>query len=439
MKKAILLALVLFLTTTAFSQGVLKLFDRSQTFFALLEQEKFDEAYTGFSTDFQAKVSKDKLKQVWYSLSAQLGVLVEVNLVSSKTEGDYSVVTVDVKFDKDVQNFLLAFDKSEKMVWFTPLPKKVNRVYSKPTYGDTALYKETEVQIKTPGHTNALVGVLTQPKGASNFPIVVMVHGSGPSDMDATVGSNRPFKDLAAGLADKGIASIRYVKRTMVYPGEFSGAFTVKEEVLDDAVAAVALAQMIPGVNKQQIYLLGHSLGGMLAPRLATLVPNLNGLILLGAPARNLIDLSIDQNTDAYSLSKDTTVAGKNQITAHISDLQKVKGLKPGLIKPDSVVFGLPASYWIDLNQYDQVGVAKKLKQRIFVGQGGYDFQVSMKDYNLWMEGLGKKKNATLKLYPTLNHLMTPQKEKGTVKQYEVPSNVSVDLINDISTWIKTK
>ncbi len=439
MKKAILLAFILLFTTTAFSQGVLKLFNRSQSFFALLEQEKFDEAYTGFDAAFQAKMSKDELKKVWYGLSAQLGVMVEVNLVSSKTQNDISIVTVEVKFDKDVQNFLLGYNKSEKIVGLFLLPKNVSRAYSKPLYGDTALYKETEVQIKTPGHTSPLVGILTEPKKASNFPIVVLVHGSGPLDMDATVGSNRPFKDLAAGLADKGIASIRYVKRTMVYPGEFSGAITVKEEVLDDAVAAVALARTMPRVDKQQIYLLGHSLGGMLAPRLATLIPDLNGLILLAAPARNLTDVITEQSTDAYNQAKDTTAAGKKQMSAIVADLQKIKTLKAGVLKPDSVLMGLPASYWVDLNQYDQVATAKKLKQRIFIVQGGNDFQVSINDYNLWMAALGKKKNATLKLYPELNHLMTPQREKGTAKQYDTPSNVSAALINDISAWINAK
>ena len=437
MKKAILFALFFLFTSSVFSQGILKSFNRSQSFFALLEQEKFDEAYAGFDAAFQAKMSKDELKKFWYGLSAQLGVLVDVNLLSSRMEGDVSVVTVEVKFDKDVQNFLLAYNKEEKMAGFFLLPKQKTKIYSKPVYADTTLYKETEVYVKTPGHKNNLVGVLTAPKNASNYPIVVFIHGSGPSDMDETIGSNRPFKDLAAGLAYNGIGSIRYVKRTMIYPEEFSGAITVKGEVLDDAVAAISLAKSIPGADKQKVFVLGHSLGGMLAPRIATLIPDLSGLVLLAAPARNLIDVIIDQNADAYTLSKDTTAAGKSQMATLTSDLQKMKSLKPGSIKPDSVLFGLPASYWIDLNQYDQLATAKKLKQRIFVGQGGYDFQVSIKDYNLWTEGLGKKKNATLKLYPALNHLMTPQTERGTVKQYDVPSNVSADLINDISAWIK--
>lgn len=250
---------------------------------------------------------------------------------------------------------------------------------------------------------------------------------------------NKPFKDLAAGLAAKGIASIRYVKRTMVYPNDFSGAFTVKEEVLDDALAAVALAKTLPEVDKKQVYLLGHSLGGMLAPRLATLAPDLNGILLLAAPARSLTDMMVEQNKYGFALSKDTTQAGKLQLDSVIKLLDKTRITQLGAMKPDSNILVLPASYLVDINNYNQVEVAKKLKQRIFIAQGGHDFQVSTTDYDLWNAALGKKKNVVLKLYPSLNHLMSWQTEKGSMGQYSVPSSVAEELITDIVDWIKAK
>ncbi len=364
--------------------------------------------------------------------------MVDVNLLSTKTEGDVIVVTVDVKFDKDSQNFLLAFNKSNKIVGFFLLPKPVTVSYSTPAYADTTLYKETETYVKAGAHN--LVGILTVPKKSTNFPIVVLVHGSGPADMDETIGANKPFKDLAVGLAAKGIATIRYVKRTTLYPSEFGGAFTVKEEVLDDVIAAIALARMVPAVDKKQIYVLGHSLGGMLTPRLVALAPDLNGIILLAAPARNFTDVIIEQSKYMYDLSKDTTQAGKKELNDVTAEFQKIKTVKPGMMKPDSVLMGLPASYWADLNQYDQVDAAKKLTgQKIFIAQGGNDFQVSTQDFNLWNAALAKKKNVTLKLYPDLNHLFSTQTEKGTTRQYQTPANVSATLINDIATWINGK
>ncbi|WEK18587.1 MAG: alpha/beta fold hydrolase [Candidatus Pedobacter colombiensis] len=437
MKKVILLFFALLISSASFSQGILSLIGKSQNLFNLFSEAKYTEAYACFDSSFQAKVTQDDLKSLWEKIGERFGKLDAVAILNSKNEGEFYTVVVEGRFDNDTQNFMLAYNKNEKIVGFFLQPKSAAAAYVPPAYADTTLYKETEINVKTPGHN--LVGLLTVPKNVTNYPIVVFVHGSGPGDMDETVGPNKPFKDLAAGLAAKGIASIRYVKRTMVYPNDFNGAFTVKEEVLDDAVAAVALARTIPEADKKQIYLLGHSLGGMLAPRLAMLAPDLNGILLLAAPARSLTDMMVEQNKYGFTLSKDTTRAGKLQLDSVIKLLDKTRITQLGAMKPDSNVLVLPAAYWVDINNYNQVEVAKKLKQRMFIAQGAYDFQVSTTDYDLWNAALDKKKNVELKLYPNLNHLMSWQTEKGSLEQYSTPSSVSEELITDIVNWIKSR
>jgi esterase/lipase len=438
MKRTILILFILLSATSVFPQGILKMIGRSEDFFKLLSEEKYTEAYGFFDGNFQAKVSEDNVKQIWIKLSEKLGKLENIQVTSSKTEGEHFVVTIEGKFTNDSQDFLLAFDKAEKMVGFFLQPSRKAAAYMTPVYADTTLYKEKEIYVKTAKHS--LVGILTVPKKAAAYPIVVLVHGSGPQDMDETFGPNRPFKDLASGLAAKGIASIRYVKRTMLYEREFAGAFTVKEEVMDDALAAVALARTVPAANKKQIYVLGHSLGGAMAPKLALLAPDIKGIILVAAPARKLTDILIEQSKYMFELEKDTTKAAKLQLDSLVKDLGRSRITKLGTMKPDSMLFGLPAAYWVDLNLYNQVATAKKLlAQRIYVAQGVNDFQVSVADYNLWKTGLGTKKTVTLKLYPELNHMMIPQKEKSDLKQYSVPANVSPVLINDLSVWIKSK
>jgi len=312
MKKIILLFFALFLSITGFSQGVLSLFNRSDDFFKLMEQEKFTEAYAFFDESAQSKITTENLEAIWKNLHTNYGKVLSTDVIQSKAEGEFFAVSVDVKFEKETQGFLLVFNKSEKMVGLFPRQKSNQQSYLRPAYADTNAYKEKEIYIKTAGHS--LVGVLTTPAKGTNFPIVVLLHGSGPSDMDETVGPNKPFKDLAAGLATKGIASIRYVKRTLAYAGEFTKIFTVKEEVTDDALAAIALARTIPGADKKKIYLFGHSMGGMLAPKLATLAPDLNGLIMAAAPARKLTDIIDDQNRYSASQVKDTTGAVKKQL-----------------------------------------------------------------------------------------------------------------------------
>lgn len=437
MKKVLLLLFALFISTASFAQGIINLLGHSQNLFKLLAEDKYTEAYAYFDSSFQAKVKEADLRIMWGKIREKLGKLETADVINSKTEKEFYTVLIEGKFSGDTQNFLIAFNKTEKIVGFFLQPKSQTAAYKLPVYADTTLYREQEIHVTTPGYS--LVGLLTVPKKAVNFPLVVLVHGSGPSDMDATNGANKPFKDLALGLAAQGVATIRYVKRTMVYPASFVGSITVKEEVLDDAVAAIALARTIPGANKNQVYLLGHSLGGMLAPRLATLSPDLAGILLLAAPARTLTDIITEQTEYMFSRAGDTTRAGKLQLDSVVSSFNKTRITSLGTLKPDSALLGLPAAYWVDLNNTDQVEMAKKLKQRIFVAQGANDFQVSTTDFNLWNKVLGKKKNVFLKLYPTLNHLLSIQQEKGTTDQYHVPANVSSELITDIATWIKGK
>lgn len=435
MKRLILMFTLVLFTFGAFAQGVVALMNRSGDFFDTLSAGKFEDATTYFDPSLQAQVKAEHLKGLWDKLNTQMGKYESAEIIQSKTEGEFFVVVIEGKFEKDTQRFVLAFNKAEKMVGFYLQQKAASTAYTLPAYADTANIKQTEIKIK--GAKNDLVGMLTTPKTGNNFPVVVLVHGSGPGDMDQTVGAVKPFKDIALGLAAKGIASIRYVKRTLVYPQEYTGAFTVKEEVTNDAVAAVNLSKTIPELNKKQIYVFGLSLGGMLAPRIATLVPDIKGIILAAAPARKFTDLIVDQNHYMFGLANDTTAATKELFNKSLEVIETTRLTKLGNIKPDSLIMRLPASYWVDLNNYDQVATAKKLSQRIMIIQGGMDFQVSDADYKVWSTALGKKSNVSLKFYPELNHPLTPQTEKGTAEQYKNPANVAEAVINDLATWIK--
>ncbi|WP_129714031.1 DUF3887 domain-containing protein [Pedobacter sp. SYP-B3415] len=436
MKKFFLLMLVFAsLTTVSSAQSVIALFNSANEFFDRMREEKYKEAHAFFDESVQTKITEANLQELWTRMVADIGKAQSADAIQSRVQNEYFVVTVNGKFERGEQNFMVVFNKTNKIVGLFLQPKSASAAYRLPAYADTASYKEQQVYVQTPGHQ--LAAVITTPKNVSRFPIVVMVHGSGPGDMDETVGPNKPFKDLAAGLASKGIGSIRYVKRTLIYQNEFGGAFTVKEEVIDDAVAAINMAKTVAGADPKQVYLLGHSLGGMLAPRIGTIVPDLKGLILAAAPARKLTDVIADQNRYAYSLSNDTTAEGKERLQKALGEVEHSRITKVGTMKPDSSILGLPASYWADLNSFDQVAAAKNAKQRIFILQGGNDFQVSDTDYKLWESALGKKKNVTLKLYPTLNHLLSSQPSKGTVAQYQTLANVDAGLIIDLAAWIK--
>ncbi|MES2446161.1 MAG: DUF3887 domain-containing protein [Bacteroidota bacterium] len=434
MKKAFLLFALLFVSTFAFSQNVISLFGKASEFFNYLEAGKFDTAHLYFDETERTKITPENLQKLWTSVKSQLGDVEYIDPIQSKIQGEFYAVTLEGKFDRDVQTFVLMFNKSEKVVGLFMPPKAIG--YTKPFYVNTDLYTESSVYLQSPGHQ--LAAIVTVPKNATNFPIVVLVHGSGPSDMDGTVGPNKPLKDIATGLASQGIGSVRYVKRTVIYPAEFAKAFTVKEEVMDDAVAAVALAKTIKGADVKNIYLFGHSLGGMLAPRIATLAPDLKGMIIAAAPARKLTDIIVEQNKYIVTQAKDTTGQAQKYLDEALKLIEPSRLTKLGTtIKPDSIIIGLPASYWVDLNAYNQVATAKASLKKVLVIQGGNDFQVSETDFNLWKTGLAGKTNATFKFYPEVNHLLSAQLEKGNSSQYQTMVNVAENVVKDIAAWIK--
>ena len=122
-----------------------------------------------------------------------------------------------------------------------------------------------------PSHGVDIVGVVHRPHGDGPFPAVLLVHGSGPHDRDESVGPNRPFLDIARGLAAQGVAVLRYEKRSKAHPDAYvaAGALTIDSETTDDAVAALRTLAGVPGVDPARVFVLGHSQGGMMAPRIA--------------------------------------------------------------------------------------------------------------------------------------------------------------------------
>src|SRR5262249_44809950 len=146
--------------------------------------------------------------------------------------------------------------------------------WTAPSYATPATFDEKPIAV---GSNPALPGLIAIPKDAKNAPAVVLVHGSGPNDQDETIGALKVFKDLAWGLASRGIVVLRYDKRTRVAP---QGVTTQKEEVDDAAHAAIALLAARPEVDPKRVALLGHSQGGYLAPRIAKADPAIKRVVI---------------------------------------------------------------------------------------------------------------------------------------------------------------
>ena len=143
-----------------------------------------------------------------------------------------------------------------------------------------------EREVIVPGPV-PLPGTLTLPSGKGPFRGVVLVHGSGAGDRDETVGGNTPFRDIAWGLAQRGIVVLRYDKRSKVAPAWFAKAgFTVYDETIQDALGALTLLRQQPEIEATLTVVLGHSLGGMVAPRIALADSKLAGVIVMAGATR---------------------------------------------------------------------------------------------------------------------------------------------------------
>lgn len=306
------------------------------------------------------------------------------------------------------------------------------RAAPRPAYG------EHELQLgKAP---LALGATLTLPQGKGPFPAVVLVAGSGPNDRDETIGPNKPFRDIAHGLAGYGIAALRYDKRTKAHPEAFIGKpYTVDDEITEDALAAVALLREQPEVDPSRVFVLGHSLGAELVPRIGQHDPSIAGLILIAAPAHPLLDEMLRQLRYISGLDPKAAAQLKPQIEmieTQCAQLPRLDARHPDAPGP----LGLPASYWLSLRDYHAIAVARSLSQPMLILQGAADYQVTPRDdFSQWQAAFQHDPRVTLRAYPGLSHLMTPAGDPPSPADYTKPAHVDAHVIEDIAKWIKSR
>ena len=391
-----------------------------------------------FDADMAKAVPADKLKAVWESLPAQVGKATGRGDAQTMEQAGSTLVQVPLHFEKAELMAKFAIEGGGKIVGFMIQPAQAAALpASAPPVAEDASFSEREVMVG--GDDRALPATLALPKGDGSFPAVVLVHGSGPHDRDETIGPNKPFLDIARGLAAQGIAVLRYEKRTKARPQDFaSGMFGVDEETTNDAVQAVATLRGIDGIDPKRVFVLGHSQGGMMAPRIAAVSGHVAGLVLLAAPARSLLDIVIEQNRRLAVLDDGkTSDAERDAITAII---QQVRITRDAATDPATkTVMGLPAGYWRSIDSVDPVAEARSVGLPMLVLQGARDIQVVDADWQGWRGAFHADPQVSFKLYETLNHLAMPGEGDGTLAEYQQPNHVDATLIDDVAAWIKAR
>lgn len=408
-----------------------KITDLSKQYAEEMASGDFSNVASNFSKDVKKKLNEDTMKETWDGVVKEIGKYEGINDVTYKEQNNMATVDVILKYELNGLKLTLAYDSNNNIAGLL-----LNYEPVKEELSSNGKFEEQEIYIGD--GEQKLNGILTLPKDVEKPPVVIMVQGSGQSDMDETIGAvaNKPFKDIAHGLAENGIASIRYNKRYYQYPEAAPKDLTIQGEVIDDANLAIELASNNKDLNNEKIFVLGHSLGGMLAPEIAKGNDKVSGIISLAGSPRKLEDIIYDQNNDAVNAMADKSDAEKEELMKQVkAEVNKVKNLKEE--DKSQAIFGINSEYWISLNNIDTGKILKELSIPMLFLQGEDDFQVYADvDYKQWQELCVGKDNAEFKLYPKLNHLFMKSNGKTDVTEYDTKGNVDEAVISDISNWI---
>jgi pimeloyl-ACP methyl ester carboxylesterase len=392
-----------------------------------LDAGEYAQVESMFTKEMATAVPAEKLKQLWESLPKQVGAAKGRGATQVVEHSGTHLVTVPLHYANAelVAKVAVGTDGKVAGLMIQPAPPPPAAAPAA-----DAGFRESEFPVA------GLPGTLAMPATTRKVPAVVLVHGSGPQDRDESIGPNRPFLDIARGLAQQGIAVLRYEKRTKARPQDFAdGTYTMDDETTDDAVAAVAALRAAPGIDADRVYVLGHSQGGMLAPRIAIKSGDVAGVVLFAAPARSLLDLLPEQNHYLLNADGNITVQ-EQQFLDQLQDMiDKVRG--DGQVADKDTPLGLPAHYWRTFDKINPVADARQLHIPMLLLQGGRDFQVVDADWQSWNTQLASDPRATFKHYPALNHLGISGEGPGSVAEYNQPGHVDARLIDDVATWIK--
>ena len=389
----------------------------------LLQEKDYPKVYTFFDESMKTKISESFLKETAEKLEKQLGKFKSIIETSNEKEtytyySDFENIKLDIK---------ISFGENKKIIGFFFVPHK--ELKKENSLGKDFNIKSNDVELK---------GTILIPENENKKKLVIFVHGSGPNDRDETLFENKPFKDIAENLYSKGIASYRFDKRTYSNPETFSDKSTIDDEVTNDIINIVSYFKNNKEFAGYEITVLGHSLGAYLLPRIANKYKGISKIILLAGNARPLLGLVIDQYEYLYKL---TTTEELKQAKELVKEQIAYLNSKSFNLQTPKEKLPLYASayYWKSILDYNQTTEIKKVKIPILILQGERDYQVTMKDFEIWKQTLKNNKKAEFVSYPKLNHLLMAGENPSDPKEYAVKGHVDLNVINDIEKFISKK
>ena len=408
----------------------------------LCDPAQADALYARFTPDMQAAIPASALPQLLPQLEATFGAYQGLldDLSSAETDG-YVVYTQTADMALLDLTCTMVVDGAGLIAGLSFTIAPVKPAESAPSAG---VIEESVVVGESPWQ---LSGMLTMPESDAPVPAVVLVHGSGPSDMDESAYALKPFRDIANALTKAGVAVLRYDKRTYTYGEAIAAgdmtAFTVEEETIQDAIAAGRLLAGDPRVDPERICVLGHSLGAMLAPRIVAESGDLFcGMILACGTNATLLDVIVQQNKDAAaSLPLEERMQAFSVIGLMQNQAEALPGKTAEQAKETAIAGQCAYYFWEMLQHPAPAAQLTALAKDTLIINGSRDFQVNQTlGRELWESSLDMDAPWLTCLWADVNPmLMKPDvsaEAAGTIAEYAVACAVDTEITDAIAAFI---
>ena len=385
-----------------------------------------------------ARLSVSTTSSIWNQIESQFGEFVKVDTLVTNTINDNFIVEQVLEFEKSYLKYRLSFNAENQIAGIFFIPYRTAAAATE----STKVFEETKCSFVN--DDIEFPAILCTPKKQKSKAVVILIHGSGPSDMDETIGPNKIFKQIANKLAKYGIASLRYDKRSyLAQQGKLEGRLQtdIDHIVVSDAIAAAKFMHSVDSLENLPRIIMGHSLGAHMAPKIALESSNVDAIVMLAANARPLEDLVMEQYK--YLMAPDGyTKEEKKELKTLKKKVKNVKKLKKYIAKGKVVELPLSndTAFWLSLNDYKPLQTVNNLQMPILIIQGGRDYQVRKEDFEIWHSNSLQSinKDQTFILYSGLNHLFIYGNKASYPEEYNKKGEVSENMIHDVSDWIKS-
>lgn len=399
-----------------------------------LVEEKFEYLFINFPTSdsFTEEVKAEHYSNFSTQVKNKYGDLIKI---------DNMVYTVDERY-KNLEGIIASC--SGKIEQFRILlsydDKKLVGLDIDPPVDMTSV--EKGVKFDTGTQDKPLPGILLCPNNGTSD-LAIIIPGSGPQDLNGSNGFIKPYRDISEELYNKGIAVYRFNKRTYYYRNELDiEEVTPYEEIIQDVLLTIQKFILSDEHKFSNIYLIGHSQGGYLLPKIyelakeLTIGDHISGLIYLAANASRIEDITLTQYQQ-YAEKKGLmeTPLWQQIILETTNARNKIKGLTSDSEYTAEQLLGMGKKYYLYLADYNPVGSAEAIEIPMLFLFAENDMNVNVFEKNIWYERLGNKSNVDFKQYNGLNHCF--MEGSGWLEEdVMIKNHVAEDVIKDIYRWI---